>query len=152
MCQTTQAMFYCTKDPCLKSHQNYSMYQTRFATYFTASFTPLENKYIWHQLNLAAQFTILLYTNSPTLWQHVRCCRDSCLNNIHQHQYNVIVQSKQQPNRKNYSVPVWQIVLWTRNTFCRSRSLSNATFSFFDHMTLIQFKMCCCVQNFIEIG
>jgi len=22
----------------------------------------------------------------------------------------------------------------------------------FDHVTLIQFKICCCVQNFIEIG
>jgi len=39
----------------------------------------------------------------------------------------------------------------TRNTFCRTRSLSNATFSIFDHVTFIQFKICCCVQNFIKI-
>jgi len=25
-------------------------------------------------------------------------------------------------------------------------------FFIFDHVTLIQFKICCCVQNFIEIG
>ena len=36
----------------------------------------------------------------------------------------------------------------TRNTFCRTRSLFNATF----FMTFIQFKSCCCVQNFIKIG
>ena len=39
----------------------------------------------------------------------------------------------------------------TRNTFCRTRSPSNATFSF-----LITWRssssICCCVQNFIEIG
>jgi len=39
----------------------------------------------------------------------------------------------------------------TRNTFCRTRSLYNATFSFFDHVTFIQFKICCCVQNFMKI-
>ena len=39
----------------------------------------------------------------------------------------------------------------TRNTFCRTRSLSNATFFIFDHVTFIQFKICCCVQNFIKI-
>ena len=38
-----------------------------------------------------------------------------------------------------------------RNTFRRTRSLSNATFSFFDHVTFIQFKICCCVQNFTKI-
>jgi len=31
-------------------------------------------------------------------------------------------------------------------------SLSNATFSFFDHVMFIQFKICCCVQNFMKIG
>jgi len=41
--------------------------------------------------------------------------------------------------------------LTTRNTFCRTRSLSNATFFHFDHVTFIQFKICCCVQNFIKI-
>jgi len=40
----------------------------------------------------------------------------------------------------------------TRNTFCRSRSLSNATFFIFDHVTSIKFKICCCVQNFMKIG
>jgi len=37
----------------------------------------------------------------------------------------------------------------TRNTFCRSRSLSDATFSF---ATSTTFKICFCVQTFIEIG
>ena len=45
-----------------------------------------------------------------------------------------------------------QTYLQTRNTFCRTRSLSNATFFIFDHVTLIQFKICCCVQNFMNIG
>jgi len=40
----------------------------------------------------------------------------------------------------------------TRNTFCRIRSLSNATFFIFDHVTFIKFKICCCVQNFMKIG
>ena len=40
----------------------------------------------------------------------------------------------------------------TRNTFCRIRSLSNATFFIFDHVTFIQFKICCCVQNFMKSG
>jgi len=31
-------------------------------------------------------------------------------------------------------------------------SLSDATFFIFDHVTFIQFKICCCVHNFIEIG
>ena len=41
----------------------------------------------------------------------------------------------------------------TRNTFCRTRSLSNPMYLFFifDHVTVIQFKICCCVQNFIKI-
>ena len=44
-------------------------------------------------------------------------------------------------------------IIITRITFCPSRSLSNATMFFiFDHVTFIQFKICCCVQNFIEIG
>ena len=46
----------------------------------------------------------------------------------------------------------WMNVCGTRNTFCRTRSLSNATFFIFDHVTFVQFKICCCVQNFIEIG
>jgi len=38
----------------------------------------------------------------------------------------------------------------TRNTFCRTQSLSTATF--FDHVTFTQFKICCCVQNFMKSG
>jgi len=45
-----------------------------------------------------------------------------------------------------------QFLFITGNTFCRTRSLSNATFSFFDHVTFIQFKICCCVQTFMKIG
>jgi len=37
----------------------------------------------------------------------------------------------------------------TRNTFCRTRGLCNATFSY--HVTFIQFKICSCVQNFMKI-
>jgi len=40
-------------------------------------------------------------------------------------------------------------LLLTRNTFCRTRSLSNATFSFFVHVAFIQFKICSCVQNLV---
>ena len=40
----------------------------------------------------------------------------------------------------------------TRNTFCRTRSLSNANLFIFDHVTFIQFKICCCVQNLMKIG
>ena len=43
------------------------------------------------------------------------------------------------------------IIIITRNTFCRTRSLSNATFFIFDHVTFIQFKICCRVQNFMKI-
>ena len=34
--------------------------------------------------------------------------------------------------------------------FCQTRSLSNATFFIFDHVTFIQLKICCCVQNLIK--
>jgi len=44
------------------------------------------------------------------------------------------------------------IICNTKNTFCRTRSLSDAIFFIFDHVTFIQFKICCCVQNFIKIG
>ena len=49
------------------------------------------------------------------------------------------------------SFPHRQIYTKTRNTFCGTRSLSSATFFIFDHVTFIQFKICCCGQNFMKI-
>jgi len=37
------------------------------------------------------------------------------------------------------------------NMFCRTRSLSNATFHFWSH-DVHPVKICCCVQNFMKIG
>ena len=37
----------------------------------------------------------------------------------------------------------------TINTFCRTQSVK-CNFFTFDHVTFIQFKICCCIQNFIE--
>ena len=42
--------------------------------------------------------------------------------------------------------------LLTRNTSCRNRESVQCNFFIFDHVTFIQFKICCCAQNFIEIG
>jgi len=44
------------------------------------------------------------------------------------------------------------VSLKTSKTFCRTRSLSNATVFIFDHVTFIQLKVCSCVQNFMKIG
>jgi len=40
----------------------------------------------------------------------------------------------------------------TSNTFCRTHESVQCNFFIFDHVTFIQFKICCCVQNFIKIG
>ena len=42
----------------------------------------------------------------------------------------------------------------TRNTFCRTLSLSNQLFFIWNkrNVTFIQFKICCCVYNFMKIG
>jgi len=56
------------------------------------------------------------------------------------------------PSEFRHKILYWKLSRKRRNTFCRTRSLSNATFSFFDHVTFIQFKICCYVQNFTKIG
>ena len=47
---------------------------------------------------------------------------------------------------------MWVIIDETKNTFCRTRSLSNATYSFLITWRSSSSKICCCVQNFMKIG
>jgi len=43
--------------------------------------------------------------------------------------------------------------IWGNKKYVLSNSESvQCNFFIFDHVTFIQFKICCCVQNFIEIG
>jgi len=39
----------------------------------------------------------------------------------------------------------------TRNTFCQTQESVQCNFVIFDHVTFIQFKICCCVPNFMKI-
>jgi len=52
---------------------------------------------------------------------------------------------------------VWLTVLYVNSLWKQEYVMSNSesvqcNFFIFDHLTFIQFKICCCVQNFIKIG
>ena len=48
---------------------------------------------------------------------------------------------------------VIEVILYKNEKYILSNSESvQRDFFIFDHVTFIQFKICCCVQNFIEIG
>jgi len=64
---------------------------------------------------------------------------------------------KKEEEKKTMTIIITELLKYQNNYNYKKYIMSNSesvqcNFFIFDHVTFIPFKICCCVQNFIEIG